>query len=263
MHQWSIRFIIISALAMATDPCFAHVEKTNMSYALQSSVGVTPVKNANEARWWNVFKKKRNEKMWSGVHPDLRTKLEAVYDMMAQRGFDVRPMEGMRSEARQAALLASNSGVTSVGAGMSCHNHGYAVDSVMHVDGKPTWDMNDPHVREGYMLFGEMVEAVGLDWGGSWLSFKDYPHVEMKSQCHVAIRAKRSGTKAPVMIADSSQIPPDILLSAFAYQPMGEICPFDSPCEEKIYLAAQICPVPTTQVWAMYQPIYLMKFKWT
>ncbi|HDX0898255.1 TPA: M15 family metallopeptidase [Stenotrophomonas maltophilia] len=263
MHQWILRFVFLSLMSLIVSPCFAHVEKPITSYPLQSSVSVSPVKNANETQWWNFFKKKRNEKLWKGVHPDMRTKLEAVYDVMAQRGFDMRPMEGMRSEARQAALLASNSGVTGVGAGMSCHNHGYAMDSVLHVDGKPTWDMNDPHVREGYMLFGEMVQAVGLDWGGAWASLKDYPHVEMKSQCRVAIRAKRSGHKAPAMIADASQVSPAILLSAFAYQPMGEICPFDSPCEEQIYLAVQICPSPEAQTWVMYQPMYPLKFSWT
>lgn len=223
-------------------PCVAH---TTSAYNERPMISENPIKNANETQWWNFFKKKKHERIWKGVHPDMRTKLEAVYSAMAQRGFDIRPMEGLRSEARQASLLASGSGVTTVGAGMSCHNHGYAIDSVMYVDGKPTWDMDNQHVRDGYLLFGEMVQAVGLEWGGAWTTIKDYPHVEMQSECRVAIRAKPSGQKPPVMVADPMQLPPDILLASFVQpSPNGTICTFDSPCEQQIFFAAMMCPTP-------------------
>jgi len=32
---------------------------------------------------------------------------------------------------------------------------------------------------EGYRLYGEVAESVGLVWGGRW-SFKDYGHVEYR-----------------------------------------------------------------------------------
>lgn len=221
----------------------------------QLQMSPAPVRNANEAQWWNFFKKKHSQKIWKGVHPDLKMKLEAVYEAMAQRGYDMRPLEGVRSEARQAALLASNTGVTSVGAGMSCHNHGYAIDSVMHVDGKPTWDIDNAHVREGYLMFGELTQALGLEWGGSWTRIQDYPHVEMKVECRQAIRAYRIGKKPPIMVASLDMADPALVIAAhFNSTALATICTFDQPCESQFGIVAQMCPSPvyqySQQIWS-------------
>ena len=109
--------------------------------------------------------------------------MEAVQAQLAAEGFDVRPVEGYRSPERQAALLASGSGVTSVGAFSSCHNFGLALDAAVFINGEPSWNLDDAHVMAGYQRFGELAEIVGLNWGGRWTSPKDYPHVELKAEC--------------------------------------------------------------------------------
>jgi len=128
----------------------------------------------------------------------LREKVEAVQAQLAVEGFDVRPLEGYRSPERQAALLASASGVTTVGAYSSCHNFGLALDAAVFVNGQPSWDLSDPHVMAGYLRFGELSEIVGLNWGGRWTSPKDYPHVELKAECGQAKWAYRHGRKPSV-----------------------------------------------------------------
>ncbi|CCP15480.1 L-alanyl-D-glutamate peptidase [Stenotrophomonas maltophilia RA8] len=241
-----LHLLTFITLILLSTSALANVQKnetpliTPIIQAQDGAIGVP----TTTAKWWQLFKpKSKNEKVLKGVHPDLRVKLEAVYDVMKERGYDMRPMEGMRSEARQAALLASNAGVTSVGAGMSCHNHGYAVDSVMHVNGKPTWNMHDPHVRDGYKLFGELVQAVDLEWGGNWTTLQDYPHVEMKTECRTAIRAKRTGQKAPAMVASVSEDTVQMML--YTYQnpapTESQICGFDQPCEA-VLMYAMMCP---------------------
>ncbi len=55
----------------------------------------------------------------------------------------MRPVEGYRSPERQ-ALLASGSGVTSVGAFSSCHNFGLALDAAVFVNGEPSWNLTMP-----------------------------------------------------------------------------------------------------------------------
>jgi len=152
----------------------------------------------------------KNERMWKGVSPALREKVEAVQAQLAAEGFDVRPVEGYRSPERQAALLASGSGVTSVGAFSSCHNFGLALDAAVFINGEPSWNLDDAHVMAGYQRFGELAEIVGLNWGGRWTSPKDYPHVELKAECGQAKWAYRQGRKPdafpPVTGTPSSEV---------------------------------------------------------
>ncbi len=163
------------------------------------------------------------ERAWKGVHPDLREKIEAIQEVMEAEGFDLRPIEGYRSPERQAVLLASASGVTSVGAWSSCHNYGLALDAAIYVDGKPSWDLIDPHVLAGYERFGELTEILGLNWGGRWTSPKDYPHVEMKSECGQSKWAKRHGQPIPSFSASAGEPSSLILERALVstWCPMG------------------------------------------
>lgn len=66
--------------------------------------------------------------------------------------------------------------VTNAKAGQSAHNHRVAFDFVpLDKDGKPDW--ND---LEKFKKVGAIGESIGLEWGGSWLKLKDYPHFQKK-----------------------------------------------------------------------------------
>jgi uncharacterized protein YcbK (DUF882 family) len=125
----------------------------------------------------------------SYVDPDLLTKLNRVYAVMKAEGYTVMPVETFRSPERQAGLLASGAGVTTVGAMRSCHQYGLAVDSVVFRDGVPQFDLEDDWVMHGYERFGELVMAEGLEWGGTWTNPRDYGHVEKRIECRAAIRS--------------------------------------------------------------------------
>lgn len=170
----------------------------------------------------------KQERVWKGVSPALREKVEAVQAQLAAEGFDVRPVEGYRSPERQAALLASESGVTSVGAFSSCHNFGLALDAAVFVNGEPSWNLDDAYVMAGYQRFGELAEIVGLNWGGRWTSPKDYPHVELKADCGQAKRAYRQGRKPgafpPVTGEPSSEVLARALAPAWCPTGMETAC---------------------------------------
>ncbi|MGN6111755.1 MAG: M15 family metallopeptidase [Luteimonas sp.] len=123
------------------------------------------------------------------VDPQLLSALNGVYAQMRARGYTVMPVETFRSPERQARLLATGNGITTVGAMRSCHQYGLAVDSVVFRDGVPQYNMRDPWVMRGYQLFGELVMARGLEWGGSWSNPRDYGHVEKRIECQAAIRS--------------------------------------------------------------------------
>lgn len=175
-------------------PFFAAVLLAGQAHAHTPPHGEHEAHAAPKRSWihrW--FHRHGDAPQWDGVHPDLRLKLEAIQGVMREEGFDLRLMEGFRSDARQAALLATGDGVTQVGAGRSCHNHGFAVDMVIHVRNRPSWDLTHSHVRDGYARFGALATAAGLRWGGAWIDFQDMPHVEMRDECLVAMRSLRRG----------------------------------------------------------------------
>ena len=134
------------------------------------------------------------DRRWERIHPEFQQRVLAIYRVMEQQhGYRMVLVEGFRSAQRQAELAAKGGSVTRAGAGQSCHQYGMAVDSALYRDGKLQWDMRDPWVRRGYFLYGELAQQVGLEWGGSWRSIKDYVHLEWKAPCRDARRAARAG----------------------------------------------------------------------
>lgn len=118
---------------------------------------------------------------WSLLDEDFRQRLLLVYRLMRERhGYEMVLIEGYRSPQRQAELLALGPHVTQAGPGASYHQHGLAADSAFLRDGVLVISEQDPWALEGYRLYGELAESVGLTWGGHW-KMRDYGHVELRS----------------------------------------------------------------------------------
>lgn len=183
---------LLLALALASAPILVHAHAPAADSA--------EVHGKKPGFFKRLFHRHKDAPQWDGVQPELRSTLERIALQMKGEGYDLRLMEGYRSEQRQAALLASQTGVTQVGPGSSCHNHGWAADMVIYKRGRPSWDLRDEQVRQGYQRFGELAQQAGLRWGGAWKSFQDMPHVEMRSECLVAIRSYRAGQ--PMLVAE-------------------------------------------------------------
>jgi peptidoglycan L-alanyl-D-glutamate endopeptidase CwlK len=63
--------------------------------------------------------------------------------------------------------------VTNAKGGDSYHNWRVAFDFAPLKNGKIDWNDTDLFKR-----CGKIAEECGLEWGGSWKSFKDYPHCQ-------------------------------------------------------------------------------------
>ena len=63
--------------------------------------------------------------------------------------------------------------VTNAKGGDSFHNWRVAFDFAPIKHGKIDWNDVDLFKR-----CGEIAESCGLEWGGNWKSFKDYPHCQ-------------------------------------------------------------------------------------
>jgi len=103
--------------------------------------------------------------------------------ILTDKGKDVRLLSGTRTYAEQDALYRQGRNgntqpkVTNAKGGQSNHNFGIAWDIGLFENGK--YIMADSK----YKQLPEMVlpELTGLEWGGSWISFPDFPHYQLKA----------------------------------------------------------------------------------
>lgn len=109
-----------------------------------------------------------------GVVPSLASKARQIVALATAEGFTLRVSQGLRTFAEQDALFRRRPVVTRARGGQSMHNYGLAVDFVFVVDGKPSWD------EKLYKNIGRWVDEVGgIEWGGRWKRFIDYPHIQL------------------------------------------------------------------------------------
>jgi peptidoglycan L-alanyl-D-glutamate endopeptidase CwlK len=114
----------------------------------------------------------RSIKNLTGVNADL---VRVAHKALALSQIDFAVIEGLRTKARQAELMAAGASKTM----NSRHITGHAIDVAPIIGGKIRWD---------WPLFDELAKAfklaakdenVPIVWGGDWVSFKDGPHFEL------------------------------------------------------------------------------------
>jgi peptidoglycan L-alanyl-D-glutamate endopeptidase CwlK len=118
---------------------------------------------------------------WLLLDNNFRQRLLTVFQLMAKRGYQMALIEGYRSPERQTYLSTLGSQVTNAGAYQSYHQYGLAADSAFLRDGKLVISEKDPWAMEGYRLYGEYAQSVGLAWGGRW-KLMDFGHVELQKK---------------------------------------------------------------------------------
>jgi peptidoglycan L-alanyl-D-glutamate endopeptidase CwlK len=120
------------------------------------------------------------------AHPDLVAAVDRILPAMRLFGHTMIVLEGERSTERQRQLYAQ--GRTAPGRRVTncdgindrsphqVQRDGYvhAADLVFLVDGRPSWADTLP-----WGLYGAMVQACGLRWGGSFRTLPDSPHMEV------------------------------------------------------------------------------------
>jgi peptidoglycan hydrolase-like protein with peptidoglycan-binding domain len=123
-----------------------------------------------------------NEQRLSRLHPVLAIRGRAMIELCAYEGIAVLVTQGLRTWEEQDALYAIGRTkppigkiVTKAKGGSSYHNFGLAFDIVvLDTVGKADRDTSHP----GWRRAAELGKSVGLEWGGDWTSFKDYPHFQ-------------------------------------------------------------------------------------
>lgn len=120
-------------------------------------------------------------RQWELLDAEFRQRLLVIFKIMReQHGYDMVLLEGYRSPDRQAQLAALGPQVTQAGAFESYHQYGLAADCAFVRGGRIVISEQDRWAASAYALYGEVARSVGMTWGGSWRSIKDYGHVELR-----------------------------------------------------------------------------------
>jgi len=116
----------------------------------------------------------RSEKNIAELHPKVQPYARALIQKAAANGWKFVITSGLRTYAEQDALYRQRPQVTKARGGYSNHNFSLAFDVTLFSGAKPVW--NSPL----YKALGALGQEIGLDWGGSWASFKDEPHYQLR-----------------------------------------------------------------------------------
>lgn len=107
-----------------------------------------------------------------GVHPDL---IAVVYEAMENSPVAFTITEGLRTPARQAALVKAGASRTL----NSRHLTGHAVDIAALVNGQVRWDWPlYPRIAAAFKAASERL-GIPIVWGGDWPKLRDGPHFEL------------------------------------------------------------------------------------
>lgn len=121
----------------------------------------------------------RSEGVIARLSPPVRRYARALVHSATREGIKLIVTSGTRSYEEQNALYAQGRTapgniVTKVRGGHSSHNHGIAFDVTVFVGATPVWESST------YKVVGALGRALGLTWGGDWVSFVDEPHFELR-----------------------------------------------------------------------------------
>ena len=134
------------------------------------------------------------EKLIQGLDPRLQSIAREFLKQARAAGHKIILTQGRRTIAEQDALYAKGrtapgAKVTNAKGGTSPHNFGLAVDfAFVDAKGKASWPENGPWAE-----VAKIGKALGLSWGGDFVSFKDRPHLELTSEFKVARADWKSG----------------------------------------------------------------------
>ncbi|AKM20737.1 M15 family metallopeptidase [Geobacillus stearothermophilus] len=144
----------------------------------------------------------RAEKRLSGLHPLVADKARALIRKAYEEGIYIIITQGFRTVEEQNRLYAlgrTKPGriVTNARGGYSYHNFGLAFDvcvcNVFKGTLIPSWSLDRRWFR-----VGQIGKSLGLEWGGDWKSFKDYPHFQYTFGLSLA--QLRAGKRPPAAV---------------------------------------------------------------
>lgn len=148
---------------------------------------------ANLAQWMGDSAQWPQEKKLASMKPELAVKVRQVLVALSAKGFQPKVFYGWRSVTVQARLFAEGKSKVR----FSFHNAqrpdgtplSYAADII---DARYAWT-SQAETSGFWKALGEAAKAQGLVWGGDWVSFRDWAHVQLVANSELARVKRESG----------------------------------------------------------------------
>ncbi len=142
----------------------------------------------------------RTNKLLRSLEPEVKQRAHILLYQLRLLGIDARIISGTRTYEEQDLLYAQGRTkpgkvVTNAKGGYSNHNFGIAFDIGIFTNDGKTYLTDSPL----YIKAGSLAGASGLEWGGSWKSFKDYPHYEYPTGLNMAQLRDLKSKKLPII----------------------------------------------------------------
>lgn len=149
------------------------------------------------------------------LNSQLKTKVITLVARCHQRGFEMRPNNGLRDPFEQAKLWRQSRSIEEITNKInelkaqstiflaeylslvgpqhgernqrtprfSWHQWGEALDCFWLLDGKSEWSTKKlVDGQNAYHVYADEAESLGLTAGGHWKKFKDWPHVQFRPE---------------------------------------------------------------------------------
>jgi len=135
-----------------------------------------------------------NSRSLRDLHPKVSLLAQKMIADCHAMGIDLLVTSTYRDAESQNALYArgrtgAGSIVTNAKAGQSFHNYRVAFDVVPIVGGKPVWG-TDGDDWKLWQAVGRIGKDLGLEWGGDWVRFREFPHFQYTQGLTLADFAK-------------------------------------------------------------------------
>ena len=116
----------------------------------------------------------------------------------AQNALHAQPKDGKDNDG-DGKIDEADEKVTNALGGYSNHNFGIAADYGVF-EGKAYLDNTNPNLAARvHQACAVHARALGLEWGGDWKRFKDYPHFEIRTGLTMAQKRKLYQQKGSVL----------------------------------------------------------------
>lgn len=130
------------------------------------------------------------------LHPKIRKEVLDAYvyvnEKLLPKGVRLRFAYTLRTNKEQNDLYAQGRTilfdrfgkrlgiVTKAKGGQSIHNYGLAFDIVILLDknGDGVFETASWDIDKYWMLAINYFKSIGWEWGGDWVNFRDYPHLQ-------------------------------------------------------------------------------------
>ena len=103
--------------------------------------------------------------------------VELMTDVLAVSSYDFGITEGLRTKERQAQLVKEGKSQTM----NSYHLRGKAIDIVVYIDNKVTWDLKYYNEVANLVKDIAMKKGLKVTWGGDWKTLVDGPHFQLEN----------------------------------------------------------------------------------